>query len=190
MEYILLSLKVILIIAIGISVHLLLQRLANRLHQKELLPPSLLLPIKGIMKWVMVIFIFLLVLQQLGISISRVAAALTAVLVLVAVGFVAFWSILTNILSSFLLVMFPPFRIGDTVEIREPDKEKGTIGKVIDLNIFYTTLVDSSASTGDPAKIRVPNSLFFQRIIICHAGKDTKSLKKAINEPDLENRSE
>lgn len=184
MEYIFLSLKVILIIAIGIGVHLLLQRLANRLHQRQILPHSLLLPVKGFMKWILVIFVFLLVLQQLGISISRVVGALSAVLVLVAVGFVAFWSILTNILSTFLLVTFSPFRIGDTIEIRDPEKEKGTIGKVADLNIFFTTLIDTSSETDDSAKIRVPNSLFFQRIVICHAGKDTKSLKKAINEPD------
>jgi len=166
-----------------------LQKIIKRLHQKQLLPHSLYLPVRGIVKWLLVIFIVILVLQQMDISISRVVGALSAVLVLVAVGFVAFWSILTYILSAFFLIMFQPFRIGDIIELREPDKEKGTIGKVIGLTIFYTTLQDTSEGSPDGALIRIPNSLFFQRVLICHAGKETKSLKQAINEPDNNERT-
>lgn len=169
--------NILLIIAIGFALHKFAQSLIDRLYDKELLPDSLLFPIKGIFKWLLLVFIFLLILQQIGIPISRVVAALASVLVLIAIGFIAFWSVLTNILSSFLLVIFAPFRIGDTVEIREPDKEKGTIGKVTDLNIFYTTLVDTTENDSGKIRIRIPNSLFFQRIIICHEGDNTQSLK-------------
>lgn len=170
-------LNIFLIIAIGFASHKFVKSMIDRLYDKELLPESLLIPFKGILKWLLLVFIFLLILQQIGIPISRVVAALASVLVLIAIGFIAFWSVLTNILSSFLLVIFAPFRIGDTVEIREPDKEKGTIGKVIDLNIFYTTLIDTTDSDPGKTRIRIPNSLFFQRIIICHEGDNTQSLK-------------
>lgn len=183
-------LNILLFVVIGFALHKFAQSLIDRLYDKELLPESLLIPIKGILKWLLLVFIFLLILQQIGIPISRVVAALASVLVLIAIGFIAFWSILTNILSSFLLVIFAPFRVGDTVEIREPDKEKGTIGKVTDLNIFYTTLVDTRESELGKTRIRIPNSLFFQRIIICHEGDNTQSLKhghksnKSKNDPD------
>ena len=189
MDYFIVTVKVLLVIALGIGLHYFLQAVIRRLHRRQLLPHSLYRPVMGIVKWLLLIFILILALQQMGISISRVVGALSAVLVLVAVGFVAFWSILTNILSAFFLIMFQPFRIGDIIELREPDKEKGTSGKVVDLNIFYTTMEEITDDEEEKALIRVPNSLFFQRIIICHAGKNTRSLKQAINEPETDSRA-
>ena len=59
----------------------------------------------AVIKWLLVIITFLVILQLFGIPISHVFATLSAVLVLVAVGFVAVWSVLSNILCAFLLLL-------------------------------------------------------------------------------------
>lgn len=48
------------------------------------------------------------------------------------------------------------------------------MGKAIGLNLFYTTLFEVD---GNGAYIKIPNTMFFQRIIICHAGEKTEELK-------------
>ena len=129
-----------------------------------------------LLKWAIVILVTLVALQVLGIDTSHVLAALSAILVLVAVGFVAVWSVTSNILCSFLLLLIPPFRFGDEIEIRDPGSETGIKGKVTGLNLFYTTLHQAGGTTEDNKLIRIPNSMFFQRVIICHEGKDTREL--------------
>jgi small-conductance mechanosensitive channel len=76
---------------------------------------------------------------------------------LLAVGFVALWSTLANITCTILILMTRPFRIGDEVAF-PPDPIEG---QVVDLSFFFTTL-----KTKDGRFINVPNTLFFQRIVI------------------------
>ncbi len=133
--------------------------------------------IRAISKWIIVIIAFLIVLQLIGIPVSNVFATLSAVLVLVAVGFVAVWSVLSNIFCSFLLLLFPPFSFGDEIELKEPDKGSGFRGKVINLNLFYTTLQACVNGVESSETYRIPNTLFFQRIIICHGKSDGLDLK-------------
>lgn len=133
--------------------------------------------IKAVVKWVIFIIAFLIILQIAGIPVSNVFATLSAVLVLVAVGFVAVWSVLSNILCAFLLLLSPPFSFGDEIEIREPDKEKGVRGTVINLNLFYTTLQACVNGVESSETFRIPNTMFFQRIIICHEKSDGRDLK-------------
>ena len=132
---------------------------------------------KAISKWLIVIIATLISLQMAGVPISHVFATLSAVLVLVAVGFVAVWSVLSNILCSFLLLLFPPFSFGDEIELKEPDKEFGFRGKVINLNLFYTTLQACVNGIEGPETFRIPNTMFFQRIITCHEKNDGRDLK-------------
>ncbi|MEQ8938344.1 MAG: mechanosensitive ion channel, partial [Gammaproteobacteria bacterium] len=144
----------------------------------------MLFPLLGIIKWFIVVLVVLLVLYQLGISLTVILTSVSGILMLVAIGFVAVWSVLSNVSCSFLLLVFPPFKFGDTIEIKEAEKEFGMKGKVIGLNLFYTTLAASDSINGDTL-IRVPNNLFFQRVIICHSGEKTEDLKVSIREDFL-----
>ncbi len=132
---------------------------------------------KAISKWVTVIIVILITLQMTGVPISHVFATLSAVLVLVAVGFVAVWSVLSNILCSFLLLLFPPFAFGDEIELKEPDKEFGFRGKVINLNLFYTTLQACINGVEGTQTFKIPNTMFFQRVIISHEKNEGRDLK-------------
>lgn len=76
---------------------------------------------------------------------------------LIATGFVALWSSLSNILCTFLILVTRPFRIGDEISF-PPDPIEG---EVIDLSFFFTTL-----RTTDGRFVNVPNTMFFQRIVV------------------------
>lgn len=76
---------------------------------------------------------------------------------LIATGFVALWSTLSNILCTILILVTRPFRIGDEVSF-PPDALEG---QVIDLSFFFTTL-----KAKDGRFINVPNTTFFQRIVV------------------------
>ena len=177
MTYPVIILELIITVLAGFLLYKLINRMVVRLREKDILTTQTSFVFQMLLKWAVFILAVLVILQILGIDTSHVLAALSAVLVLVAVGFVAVWSVISNILCSFLLLLMPPFRFGDEIEIRDPGSETGIKGRVSGLNLFFTTLRQAGDTTDDDMLIRVPNSMFFQRVIICHAGKDTKELK-------------
>lgn len=103
----------------------------------------------------------LVALPALGIDLKGLWTTLAAALSLVAIGFVAMWSILSHMLASLLIVVFRPFGVGDRVEIIGDDL---VLGEVTDLNPVYTTL-----RADDGGTLQVPNNLFFQKALKRHA---------------------
>ena len=57
-----------------------------------------------------------------------------------------------------------PFRLGDRVEVLESAEKPGVRGRVVTINMLYTTLEDLSEGN-QGALLQIPNSLFFQKII-------------------------
>ncbi len=112
---------------------------------------------KRVIKGALIVLAAVCVLPALGIDLHGLWSMLAAVLSLVAIGFVAMWSILSHMLASLLLVAFRPFRIGDKVEIVGDDP---IAGKVIDIGLVYTTL-----RTSEGGILRIPNNLFFQKVL-------------------------
>ena len=99
----------------------------------------------------------LLVFSAYEADLSSLWTMLGAVAALIAVGFVAVWSVLSNISCTVLILFFRPFEIGDELEFTDPS---GLRGKVVNLNFAYTTLRDDEGRL-----VQVPNNLFFQRIV-------------------------
>jgi small-conductance mechanosensitive channel len=108
-----------------------------------------------LLRWFALILTLLLVLGELGI-LQNVWAAMLAILTMVAIGFVAVWSMLSNISSTLLILIYQPFRIGDHIEVPSDDLQ----GEVINLNLFFTTIREESG-----ALIQLPNNTFFQKPI-------------------------
>jgi small-conductance mechanosensitive channel len=96
---------------------------------------------------------------------------LSAALALVAIGFFAVWSVLSNLLCALMLVVVKPFRVGDSIEVCGD----GLKGKVIDLNFAFVTLREEEG-----ALIRVPNNQFFQKSIRCEAGEERTDLAEQL----------
>lgn len=174
MNNFLLLLELLLLVSAGYGLFKLISHLAFRFRDKEYLSVAVADFMIDTSKWIITMLIILLGLRLLGVNVSHILTMLSTFLVLIAVGFIAFWSVLSNIVCGFLLLVFRPFRFGDVIELRDPEKEKGLTGKAIGLNLFYTTLRETSTSG---AYIKVPNTMFFQRVIICHAGDQTEELK-------------
>jgi small-conductance mechanosensitive channel len=85
---------------------------------------------------------------------------------MIAVGFIAVWSVLSNLLCSILLVIFRPFQLGDEIEITEPVGGSSLRGKVMKFNVMYTTLLEDI--DGDKVTTNIPNNIFFQKAIRRH----------------------
>lgn len=115
----------------------------------------------GVVRWGIIGVAGIGVLLAMGIDLHGLWSMLGAVLSLVAIGFVAMWSILSHMLASLLIVAFRPFEIDDQIELVGDDPIHG---KVIDLNLVYTTL-----RTADGDTLRIPNNLFFQKVSKRHA---------------------
>ncbi|HSX87072.1 MAG TPA: mechanosensitive ion channel family protein [Pseudomonas sp.] len=146
-----------------------LQRLLGRaIHRMAVrypqLPAQLLLPLRGGLRWLIMGSALLLVLERLGVSAQVLWAALTGFVAVAAVAFFAIWSVLSNLFCALLIVTLSPFRIGDSVEIIDTADKPGVKGRVLSINLFYTTLEDLSEE-GAGTWVQVPNSLFFQKAV-------------------------
>lgn len=108
----------------------------------------------------------LLVLERLGVSAGVLWAAFTGFAAVAAVAFFAVWSVLSNIFCSVLIFTTRPFRLYDTIELLENGEKIGLKGRVMDINLIYTTLQEESTVEGQPGPtLQIPNSLFFQRAV-------------------------
>ena len=108
-----------------------------------------------IARWLFVGLTAAAVLQVWGV-LDQFWAALTAVFALIAVGFVAVWSVLSNVLCSIILLASRPFRIGEQIDL--PPDDLG--GEVVDITLLHTVL-----RTDEGHVLKVPNNLFFQRVL-------------------------
>lgn len=103
----------------------------------------------------------LLILQEAGV-LENVWALVSAVFALVAIGFVAVWSVLSNTLCTVLLLLAKPFKVGDQIEFAGETVK----GRVVDLDLMFTTL-----RADDGRFIQVPNNAFFQKTILRRPGR-------------------
>lgn len=103
-------------------------------------------------------------LERLGVSGTVLWTALTGFAAVGAVAFFAAWSVLSNLFCALLIFTTRAFRPGDLIELIESGDKPGIRGRVLDINLVYTTLVEADAGTGSHT-LQVPNSLFFQRVL-------------------------
>ncbi len=146
----------------------LLQRLLARgltsLAGRYNMPPSMLLPLRGAIRWLVMGSALMLILERFGVSASVLWTALTGFLAVAALAFFAIWSVLSNIFCAALIFTVGPFRLGDRVEVLESADKLGVRGRVVMINIFYTTLEDMSEGN-EGALLQIPNNLFFQKVV-------------------------
>jgi small-conductance mechanosensitive channel len=103
-------------------------------------------------------------LERIGVSGAVLWTAFTGFAAVAAVAFFAVWSVLSNIFCTLLIFTTRAFRMGDLVELVEKGNEPGIKGRVIDINLVYTTLLESG-QPGNGVTLQLPNSMFFQRTL-------------------------
>ncbi len=98
----------------------------------------------SLVKYVVVIFTVLAVLNQFGVQTASLIALLGAAGL--AIG-LALQGTLSNVAAGVMLLIFRPYKVGDFVDVG------GQSGTVFELSLFVTEL-----NTGDNVRIFVPNS--------------------------------
>ncbi len=157
-------LQIALIILAAWLLHRLFCRLLRRASTHYQLPHELLMPINVVIRWLIVSGAVLLVLERLGVSATVLWSAFTGFATVGAVAFFAAWSVLSNLFCAFLIFTGRPFTVGDYIELLDNAEKPGALGKVVDINLLYTTLEDATEANAG-ALVQIPNALIFQRVL-------------------------
>lgn len=163
MDVLLPVLQVLLIVVCAWLINRLLRRAIDRLVGLRKLPLELAVGGRRAGGFLILVTASLLILERFGVSSMLFWSAITGFVTVAAVAFFAAWSVLTNIFCSLLIYLTRPFRLHDHVEVLENGDKPGLGGEVLDIRLFYTTLRETAAD-GRVNLLRMPNSLFFQRI--------------------------
>ncbi|WP_375324849.1 mechanosensitive ion channel family protein [Flagellimonas sp. GZD32] len=91
-----------------------------------------------------------------GVNLKDFSLFLSSVLAVLGIGFVAQWSLLSNLTASVILFFNHPLRLGD--RIRVMDKDFDWSGKVEDISGFYLFM-----RTDDGRRITIPTNLVIQK---------------------------
>ena len=147
----------VLVVLIGaILVNVLIGRVLLLVARRGRLTKEEIAPARRIAKWLTVLVAGALILGAFGMNVGGLWGILSTVLAMIAIGFVAVWSVLSNTLCTVMILLFGPFAIGDEIEFAgEPVK-----GRVVDRNFIFTTL-----DAGDGSVMQIPNNLFFQKVL-------------------------
>ena len=158
------ALHIVLIVVVAWLVQRLLRKLVNGMAERYSLPHALLVPAIGVIRWLIFSAALLLVLERLGVSATVLWSAFTGFATVGAVAFFAAWSVLSNLFCALLIFTVGPFRVGDTIELLDTAEKPGAKGRVIDINLLYTTLEDFNSPSGQ-SLLQIPNALVFQRVL-------------------------
>lgn len=156
--------QVLLILLIALFLQTLWRRLVTRLCTRYGLPEELAIAMRRVFGFVITLAATLLILDRLGVSGAVLWTAFTGFATVAAVAFFAAWSVLSNIFCTVLIFTTRPFRLGDTVELLENGEKPGLRGRVLDVNLIYTTLKETGDGK-DGTILQIPNNLFFQRAL-------------------------
>ena len=191
LHYALTVLIIIVFLILGLVINTLTRRGLQRLAERHYLSEPLSRLFQGLLRWILVVVVILLSLQQVGVHLIGLWAGLLTVAGMVAIGFIAVWSVLSNILCSVLLIIFAPFRIGDEIEIIEATVGNGLRGTVVGLNVMYTILQEMTEAGTHTGATYVPNNIFFQKTVRQWSGQQTSSLEAALfHSPTVETEPE
>lgn len=160
----------VLIVILSVTIYNVLSRGLHLVERKRQLPAALAMVGRKLLRGIAVLIAVVLILQSFGI-LENAWAALTALFGLIAVGFIAVWSVLSNTLCSIILVLARPFDIGDTIEIPADNLR----GKAVNFTFLFTVL-----RTEDGGLLHVPNNHFFQKAVKRMVGVTSVSLDQQL----------
>ncbi|WP_293894872.1 mechanosensitive ion channel domain-containing protein [Flavobacterium sp.] len=141
----------LIILFIGLYAVRLINRLVRRIMIKRELDPTLSTFLADSLLWTLRFLLFITFISKLGIETSSFVAILGALGL--AVG-LSLQGSLSNFAGGMLIILFKPFRVGDSIEAQ------GVAGMVSEIQIFVTKLI-----TGNNQTIFVPNGILSNGVI-------------------------
>ena len=158
--------EVLLVLAVAWLLQRLVRTIVRRLVANRGLPQEMATVLRRVSATLISCAAVLLVLERMGVSGTVLWTAFTGFAAVGAVAFFAAWSVLSNIFCTVLIFSTRPFRLQDHIELLENGEKPGLKGRVVDINLIYTTLLEVGADASDEGSVlQVPNSLFFQRTV-------------------------
>ncbi|WP_296144228.1 mechanosensitive ion channel domain-containing protein [uncultured Flavobacterium sp.] len=133
------------ILFVGLWLIGLLNRVAQKIMVKRNLEPTLTTFLANILIWVLRVLLFVIFISQLGVETSSFVAILGAAGL--AVG-LSLQGSLSNFAGGVLIILFKPFKVGDTIEAQ------GETARVLEIQIFTTKLLTASNQT-----VYIPNGI-------------------------------
>ncbi|TAI49219.1 mechanosensitive ion channel domain-containing protein [Flagellimonas allohymeniacidonis] len=100
-----------------------------------------------------------------GVDLKEFSVFISSVLAILGIGFVAQWSILSNLTASVILFFSHPLRLGDRIHVM--DKDYDWTGVVEDISGFYLFM-----RTDEGKRISIPTNLVIQKGIEILAHKN------------------
>lgn len=137
-------------------------KLAERLMRRSKLDEMLVRFIASIINVLLLLFVIVAALGQLGVETTSLIALVGAAGL--AIG-LALQDSLKNFAAGVLLILFRPFREGDFVEVA------GIAGIVESITIFNTIM-----RTGDNREVIVPNGAIYSGVITNYSKRDTRRI--------------
>ncbi len=142
----------ILILFVGLYAIRLINRIIRKIMVQRNLDPTLTKFLADILLWALRVLLFVTFISKLGIETSSFVAILGAMGL--AVG-LSLQGSLSNFAGGMLIILFKPFKVGDTIEAQ------GIIATVSEIQIFVTKLINANNQT-----VFVPNGALSNGTII------------------------
>lgn len=156
--------QILLILVLAYVLYRFIKRVVRRMALRHNWPIELTVPLTGTVRWVLIGAAILAALERMGVSATVLWTGFSSFAAVGAVAFFAAWSVLSNFFCALLIFTVRPFRLGDYIEVLDTAEKPGAKGRVIDINMLYTTLEEFNAP-GTGNRIQIPNSLVFQRVV-------------------------
>jgi small conductance mechanosensitive channel len=141
----------LILLIVGIYGIRFINKMVKKIMIKRNLDPTLSKFLADILIWVLRVLLFVSFISKLGIETSSFVAILGAAGL--AVG-LSLQGSLSNFAGGMLIILFKPFRVGDSIEAQ------GVIGTVTEIQIFITKLLSANNQT-----IFIPNGILSNGII-------------------------
>ncbi|GAB2620004.1 mechanosensitive ion channel family protein [Belliella aquatica] len=151
---------------IGKYIISLLLKALDKIFVKYDIDASLATFLKSFSKAILYVLLFITIATQIGIELTSFIAILGAAGL--AVG-LALQGSLANFAGGVLILIFKPFKVGDTLEAQ------GTIGSVESIDILYTKIKNF-----DNKLVTIPNGTLANNLITNHSEKPTRRVDMAI----------
>jgi small conductance mechanosensitive channel len=143
------------ILFIGLYIIRLTNRLVRRIMNNREIDPTLSKFVADVLLWILRVLLFVTFISKLGIETSSFVAILGAAGL--AIG-LSLQGSLSNFAGGMLIILFKPFRDGDTIEAQN------VVGTVKEIQIFVTKLIAANNQT-----IFIPNGILSNGVIINHS---------------------
>ncbi len=141
----------LIVLFIGLYTVRIINRLVRKIMLRRELDATLSKFLADILLWILRMLLFVTFISKLGIETSSFVAILGAAGL--AIG-LALQGSLSNFAGGILIILFKPFRVGDTIEAQN------AIGKVKEIQIFVTKLITVNNQT-----IFIPNGILSNGVI-------------------------